>query len=174
MEKIIIKVAGKQIVNLTCIKCGNSRQISVGKFLAKDNRYRIQCRCGYTYTMVLERRKAHRRKTDLRGSYYTEKIAKKEIVDIVNLSTIGLCLIRRDNTDLKNGQIINLNFVLENAQRDEIKCKATIKQVKDHIVGVEFLDLSPGMQKILAFYLFNHVDRDSRVQEINFPILPGI
>lgn len=173
MDKII-KVAGKEEIDLVCTKCGNTRQISIGCFTAKDNRYRIQCKCGYSYTIVIERRKSCRKKTDLRGSYDTEKFPRKEIVDIIDLSTIGACLVRRDKKDLKCGQIINLSFVLENSERDEIKCKATIRQVKEDKIGVEFLDLSLGMQKILAFYLFNYADRDIRIQEINFPILSAI
>ncbi len=170
MDRITIKVADKETINLMCMKCGNSRQISVASLISKDNRYRIQCRCGYSYTIVLERRRSHRKKTDLRGSYIADKSTREERVDIIDLSTLGLCLVRRDNTYLKNGQIINLSFVLENTERDEVKCKATIRRVNDDKVGVEFLDLSPSMQKILAFYLFNYVNRDTGIQEINFPV----
>lgn len=173
MDKIIINVLEKATITLTCIKCRNSREIPVTAFSSKDNRYRIKCKCGNNYIITLERRKFNRKVTDLRGTYVADKFAREEIVDIINLSTTGLCLVRRDNRNLEQGQIINLNFKLENVERDEIKCKATIIQVKDEKVGVEFLDLSPGIKTILGFYLFNYVDRDSRVKEINFPILPA-
>lgn len=173
MDNIMVNVSGKETINLMCTKCGNSREIPVAMFSANDNRYRIKCRCGNSYTIALERRGFNRKNTDLRGIYVADNFAREEIVDIINLSTTGLCLVRRDNRDLTEGQIINIRFMLENAERDEIKCKATIRQIKDEKVGVEFLDLSPGMKRILGFYLFNYVDKDSRVQEINFPILPA-
>jgi hypothetical protein len=173
MNNIIIRVAEKETINLLCTKCGNSRQFSVGKFSANDNKYRIQCRCGHSFKIMLDRRKYYRKKTDLRGTYIVDKFARDEIIDIIDLSTIGLCLVRRDNRELDLGQIISISFMLENAERDEIKCKATIRQIMDDKVGVEFLDLTPGMQKTLTFYLFNYVDKDTRVKEINFPTLPA-
>lgn len=172
MNKVIVNVFGNDSVHLTCMKCGNSKDIPVKSFSVDETQYRIICKCGYSYIIILERRSFNRKTTDLRGTYSEENSVTEEIVDIVDLSTTGLGLVRRDNRVITEGQIINIRFSLDTPSRDEIKCRATIRQVNDEKVGVEFLDLSPAMQRILGFYLFNYVNKDNRIQEINFPILP--
>lgn len=170
MNDIVTNIVDNETVHLMCPKCGNSREIPVTSFSQKDNRYRVQCRCGYSYIIMLERRSFNRKTTDLRGTYTTASFGKDEIIDIINLSTTGLCLVRRDDRELTVGQFISLIFRLDNFERDEIKCQAVIRQINDKKIGVEFLDLSPGAKRMLGFYLFNYVDKEDRVQEINFPI----
>ena len=160
MGKITINVAGKESVDLMCLKCGNSRQVSIASLPPGDNMYRIKCKCGEAYSVAFDRRRFIRRKTDLRGVYFTESRMKDELIEISNVSMTGLCFVKNDKCDLRMGQIITLNFVLDNVNKDTVECKAIIRQIQGERIGVEFMNLSPGAQRTIGFYLFNYIDKE--------------
>ena len=159
MDIITINVSAKETVDLQCVRCGNSRRISTALLQADANTYKVQCKCGFNYYVAFDRRRFPRRKTELKGVYFLENSLKDEIIDIIDLSKTGLCFIAKSNIDIKIGQIIALNFILDNPERDNVECKATIRQINDCKVGVEFLNLSSSVQRVLAFYLFNYVEK---------------
>jgi c-di-GMP-binding flagellar brake protein YcgR len=160
MSNVTVHVSGKETVDLMCLRCGNTREIPVESLPAGDNKYRIKCKCGYSYLALFDKRRFYRKKTCLGGVYFRDNHIKDEIIEISDISITGLCFIANGNGDLEKGQVINLTFVLDNASHDTVKCKATVRQLRDTRVGVEFLNLPPGMQKILGFYLFNSFDKD--------------
>lgn len=155
MDIATLNISEKETVVLRCVRCGNSRQISTGELRPDIHLYKIKCKCGAAYYMQFNRRKFTRKNVTLKGTYSMENRMNDEIVDIVNLSRTGLCFFTHGRIYLTKGQTINLRFVLDNAERESIECKAIIRRIKDHEVGVEFVNLPPIMQKRLSFYLFN-------------------
>jgi hypothetical protein len=160
MDIPTICVAGKETADLVCSKCGNSRQIFLAGLPDAGNVFKIKCRCGYSYRLMFDKRRFNRKKTCLKGVYSSsDNRMYEDIIDIIDLSMTGLCFSRIDNRDLYNGQIVFIRFRLDNHQVDKVNCKAIVRHACNNRVGIEFLDLSPKVQRTIGFYLFNYPDK---------------
>lgn len=142
-------------LDLQCPTCGNSRRIPVSELKIQEHTYRIKCRCGTSHYIELNRRKFVRKDVALKGVYSTGNKMNDEIMDIVNLSKMGLCFSTYNTKYLAIDQIIHLRLVLDNSEREPIECKSIIKWISDGKVGVEFIDLSPSMQTRLGWCLLS-------------------
>ncbi len=60
---------------------------------------------------------------------------------------------RRKNLLLNEGETIQINFLLNNNDRNWIKLKAVVKRVKGNQVGIEFTELNEHQRKCIGFYL---------------------
>ncbi len=147
-----MNVAKKEMVELKCLKCENSRQVTTAGIQGDGNIYKIKCKCGASYSVAFDRRRFIRKRTQLYGTYSIENSVKDEIANIVDISKGGLCFIGKRYNNLKKDQIITIRFVLDNSDMTPIECKAIIRTVKDQRIGIDFLELSEGIRKTLGFY----------------------
>ncbi len=156
MEAVMLRLTGEKSADLVCAECGNSRQITVSNLPQLGKIYRIRCQCGNTAALVLDRRKHKRQRINFIGLYSVKGSIRDHIVSVVNLSRKGLCFKRTDNTRLGNGQVISIDFQLDNPERDSVQCEAIVRSVIDDKVGVEFQNLGGRIDRTLGFYLMGH------------------
>jgi hypothetical protein len=75
----------------------------------------------------------------------------------MTVTTLSICgagfEARRRNLSLNAGETIQVNFSLNNNDRNWIKLKAVVRRVTGNQVGVEFPGMNDHQRKCVGFYL---------------------
>jgi hypothetical protein len=157
-EKIYI--TSTKMATFVCPECHKSKTVNVAKYADLDKKVKVnvRCPCGYAYTSILEKRKRYRKETNLPGSYsrYIKgKLMDSGLLIVKDLSTIGMKLQIDADNDCEVGDVIQVEFNTDDAQRAFIKKKVIIRSINGLIIGTEFSP-TEGIDKALGFYLFNY------------------
>jgi hypothetical protein len=157
-EKVFILKDNK--AKIVCPQCNKSRIIDVSGEIDsyKAARLKHKCTCGYLHTVLLERRKRYRKKTNLPGiliySISGEKAATcSMIVKDISRAGIGFELKNNVKSDFNIGDKISVEFHLDDKPRSLIKKEAIIKHIHGPFIGAEFcfIDL---YDRALGQYMF--------------------
>jgi hypothetical protein len=157
-EKVYI--ASTKVATFVCPKCQKSKTVNVSKYAALDKNVKVsvRCPCGYAYVSILEKRKRYRKETNLPGTYNHYVDGKQlggGLMIVKDLSIIGMKLQIDAENDCEVGDIIQVEFHTDDAQRAYIQKKVIIRNINGKIVGTEFAP-TEGVDKALGFYLFNY------------------
>ena len=154
-EKVYI--TSKQMATFICPKCQKSKTVNVSEYASHDKmvRVNVKCPCGHAYTSILEKRKKYRKETNLPGSYVRIVDGKKTddgLMTVRDLSTIGMKLKVNAAHALNLGDVLEVEFCLDDTQRTPIKKKVIIRNIVGTNIGTE-LALTEAVDKALGFYL---------------------
>ncbi|MDY6790710.1 MAG: PilZ domain-containing protein [Thermodesulfobacteriota bacterium] len=159
-EKVF--VAENHMAVFECPQCKIAKRVDVSKYkdIHQVVRIKVKCPCGHSYKVVLERRKYFRKDVNFPGTYthvlpdYRED---KGAMTVKNLSRAGVKIKLNAEKDFKIGDILTVEFRLNDQQRSFIKKKVVIKKISDLYLGVEFgsVDSSDPSDKAIGFYMFN-------------------
>jgi hypothetical protein len=152
MDVVTINVGAKKSIDVVCSKCGNKRQVIVAKLSNFGVVYKIKCQCTHDFSIAFDRRQHRRKKTKLPGTYTLHNKFGDYIINIIDLSRGGLAFTRTDKNELAIGDMIHVQFILDNLVRDSIECMAIVRHVCDNRICVEFLNMIGRMQTTLGFY----------------------
>ncbi len=138
---------------LVCPNCGLSKNISVAKFKARRDSLKIRCKCQSTFSVSFEFRRAHRKKTNLKG-YYSRLPACKESHGMLvkNISQTGIGFATFAPHNLMKSSEVRVTFTLDDAKQSKIEKDVVVRVIEDKYVGCEFTDPSK-FDKALGFYL---------------------
>lgn len=158
-EKVFIYKDNKAII--ICPKCEKSKTIDVSQELGSKYLVQLQhkCSCGYLYIVLLERRKRHRKITNLQGSYrclVSEKSEAKGSMTIQDITRAGLSF-KLDGSavqKLNMGDNLWLEFHLDDQSKSLIKKKGVISNIRGPYIGVEFSSVDL-YDKALGRYMFS-------------------
>ncbi len=157
MQKVYI--SSTKMATFVCPKCQKSKTVNVSKYADLDKKVQVsvRCPCGYAYISILEKRKRYRKETNLPGSY-SRLINGKQmgggLMIVRDLSTIGMKLQIDGDKNFDVGDLIQVEFHTDDAQRAFIKKKVIIRSIYGPAIGTEFAP-TEGIDKALGFYLFN-------------------
>ena len=156
-EKVYI--SSTKMATFVCPKCHKSKTVNVSKYADLDKKVKVsvRCPCGHAYISLLEKRKRYRKETNLPGSYsrfINGKQMDGGLMIVRDLSTIGMKLQIDADNDLVVGDVIQVEFHTDDAQRAFIKKKVIIRSINGPIIGTEFAS-TEGIDRALGFYLFN-------------------
>ena len=156
-EKVYI--TSTKMATFVCPNCNKSKTVNISKYTDLDKKVSVsvRCPCGYAYVSILEKRKRYRKKTNLPGSYsrfINGKLMDSGLLIVKDLSTIGMKLQINAANDCEVGDVIQVEFHTDDAQRAFIKKKVIIRSINGPIIGTEFAP-TEGIDKALGFYLFN-------------------
>lgn len=106
--------------------------------------------------IVLERRKAFRKKTELFGIYYNLKTKESGEVIILDLSRSGLRFQIKEKVNFVLGDMLAVEFHLDDTARSLVRKKVIVKNISGSMIGVQFdhTDPSDSGDKAVSFYLF--------------------
>lgn len=157
VEKTYIN--SEQIANFVCPKCQNSKRVNVSKYAGLDRvvMVNVKCPCGHAFTCILERRKRHRQETHLHGTYIRIVEGREErrgLLMVRNLSLTGMKLIIDNNHGWVPGDVILVEFHLDDTQRSLVRKKVIVRNINCAEVGTE-LAPTESVDKAVGFYLFN-------------------
>ena len=156
-EKVYI--TSKEMATFLCPKCQKSKTVNVSQYASLDKmiKVNVKCPCGHAYVSILEKRKKYRKETNLHGKY-TQIINGKEagggLMAVRDLSTTGMKLEISGNHGCAVGDIIKVEFHLDDTQRSLIQKKVIIRNIFGKEIGTE-LAPTEAVDKALGFYLFS-------------------
>jgi hypothetical protein len=137
----------------TCPNCTKAKTVNISNLVNEKKELRVKCTCGHVYPVVLERRKFYRKKTSLPGIFMLEQNRKEYSMTVTNISRFGLEFNSSESEKLKVGDLVGLEFRLDDKSRSLIKKKGTIRRIEGMNIGIEFSYIDE-YDKILGFYLF--------------------
>jgi hypothetical protein len=137
---------------ILCSRCGKKKVVDAADFQDRNKRLKARCSCGHVFSVSFESRRHYRKPVRLSGDYLKAD-PPKEMGELVveDLSRTGLAFTTLFQHSLKSGDIIKINFNLDDVHKSRVSLNVVIKRVKDRMVGAEFCDCHIG--KALAFYL---------------------
>lgn len=173
-DKLFANHDGK--ASFTCPQCGRSKIFDVSEYIkaGKAVRFKCRCACGYNTPLLLERRKYYRKNTRLPGVYFLNKKERENSdlssidfsycktgtgkkMEVVNLSRTGLQFRTNGIPEFDIGDVITVEFVLDDKNRSLISKKVKIIRINGTEVGTEFFSPNSADSDSTAinFYLFN-------------------
>jgi len=166
-EKVF--VTGNNMAVFECPQCNKAKRVDVSRYkdIRQVVRIKVKCSCGHSYRVVLERRKHFRKGVNFSGTYtkvlpdYREDKGGMTVKDlwgmtVKDLSRAGVKIKLNVKKDFKVGDILSVEFSLDDKRRSLIKKEAVIKKISDLYLGVEFssVDSSNPSDKAIGFYMF--------------------
>ena len=154
-----VHITSKQMATFICPKCQKSKTVNVSKYASLDKKVKVKvtCPCGYGYTSLLEKRKKFRKNANLPGSYVLfadSRQAGGGLMTVKDLSTSGLKLQINTQLNFTVGDVMLVEFHLDDALRALIKKKVIVRNIVGKNVGTEFTP-TVAIDKALGFYLFS-------------------
>jgi hypothetical protein len=138
----------------TCPNCTKAKTVNISNLVNEKKELRVKCTCGHVYPVVLERRKFYRKKTSLPGIFMLEQNRKEYSMTVTNISRFGLEFNSSESEKLKVGDLVGVEFRLDDKSRSLIRKKIIIRKIEEKIIGAEF-SFPDEYDKALGFYLFN-------------------
>lgn len=158
MQKAFISSTNQ--ITFSCPQCKNTRTVDVTKYRALDKavKIKVHCPCGHDYPVLLERRKQFRKTVSLPGTFtriYNQRRAGKGTMVVKDVSRNGLSIQVNDTTNMKNGDILEVVFKLDDAKRSAIQKEVIIRKIVGYDIGTEFVSIDAGnaSDKAIGFYL---------------------
>ena len=145
-------VSEDDMATITCPACGLTRQVSVASYCGKKSRIKVRCKCERKFTVDLEFRQHHRKETDLDGFYDIEADTGGGNAKVKDISLSGIGFTVTGVHNVKIGQKIQIEFVLDDTKQTTLKKTAVVKSVNDNRIGCEF-HKEQAFEKDLGFYL---------------------
>lgn len=154
-EKVFITDDNK--ATFVCPNCKKTKTVDISPYknLNKMIRIKLKCSCGNSHTVLLERRKHYRKKTNVPGEYTQVNSGEKKnsgMMTVKDLSRTGLKIQLDEKSNFKIGDRLMVSFHLDDKNQSPIRKEAVITNMKDSFVGVQFCRLDE-YDKILGFYL---------------------
>jgi hypothetical protein len=140
-----------------CPQCQRTKVLDVSTFgeFKLPLRFKLTCPCGHVASAVLEKRKRYRKGAHLPGTYVhyvNGQPRSKGTMTVKDLSTNGMKLVLSASGTIAPGDLLKIEFRLDNAQRSLVQKKVVVRNVSDNFVGTEFA-VTEALDKDLGFYL---------------------
>ena len=153
------QVSNKVTAVFRCSKCRRTEVADITNYinLEKNVSFNVNCLCGHGYTAILEKRKQHRKKTNLPGTFIQiidEKEAYRGTMTVCDLSLSGVKLMINGEHFFSIGELLELDFALDDPQKSIIRKKVIIRNFSFPFIGTEF-HYTESIDQALGYYLFN-------------------
>jgi len=140
-----------------CPQCQRAKTVDVSAFGESKSplRFKLTCPCGHVASVVLEKRKRYRKGAHLPGTYvhYVNGQPRgKGTMTVKDLSTNGMKLVFNGTGTIAPGDLLKIEFRLDDAQRSLVQKKVVVRNVNDNFIGTEFA-ATEALDKALGFYL---------------------
>ena len=153
-------VASNNKVTFSCPQCKKVRTVDITKYkaLEKAVKIKVNCPCGHRYPVMIERRRQFRKAVSLPGTFtriYNHRRAGNGTMVVQDVSRNGLSLRVNDSAHMNVGDILEVQFKLDDAKRSPILKEVIIRKIVGYDLGTEFLSIDAGnaSDKAIGFYL---------------------
>ncbi len=157
-----VHVNKENLAAIKCPHCGIMKLISVVKFKGHKHSLKVKCTCGDSFSASLDFRERYRKSTNIDGKYAKLDMDLRRVemqepnlkCKIADLSLSGLALSISGAHDLREGDDVMVQFILDDQAGTNIKRRATVRSIGQGFVGCQFAEAdSPAYDKALGFYL---------------------
>jgi hypothetical protein len=144
-------------IQLVCPGCGRQWIADASQYydVPKEVRLKVKCKCGHSWSCILEKRKYFRKGVSLSGRYIYQPpgrgLYRGEMV-VVDISLKGLRLKLDREWTFKAGEFLDVEFQLDNKPRKWIRRKVIVRNMNRKNVGAAFLESAKNDPDI-GFYL---------------------
>jgi hypothetical protein len=157
IEKVFI--TSNNTATFVCPQCGNVTTANVAKYASIDKKVTVKCACscGHRFSVSLEKRRQYRKAADLPGMYYYRMPngdEDKGIMRVVDISSTGIKLKLNVERDFTIGELLRVEFHLDDKRRTYIEKRVIIRNVYKNLVGTSFA-ANEGDDPNLGFYLMS-------------------
>lgn len=137
IQKVFISRSGK--ANITCPVCEKVKQVDVSKFVHMDKAVtlKVNCPCGHSFSVSLERRLHFRKSVSLRGHTLFNDI--KYTLRILDISRMGLKIKTDKPMGVQRGEKLIIDFTLDDATRSQVEKEVIVRKAYGTDLGVEFV-----------------------------------
>ena len=129
-----------------CAACNSQWTEDVSEYLNFPSmvELKVNCKCGYSWSTILERRRYFRKGVNFPGTYKFKLHGKKDKVGsmtVVDISRKGLKLKLHDGGHrFRDGDLLEVTFPLDNNTKTLIKRVVDVKNIFENYLGVAFRD----------------------------------
>ena len=158
IQKVFI--SEQNTAEFICSACNKYHKMDISQYLEVPDivKLKVKCKCGYSWTVMLEKRKFFRKKTNLRGKYRYQ-VTGKQVVEgdmtVLDISRTGLKLKIHGKHNLKDGDWIEVEFRLDNQVQSLINRIVNIKNVSGEYLGVSLKEVK-RFDPVIGFYMLQH------------------
>lgn len=151
LKSINVYVNEENKATICCPYCGYTATVSAEKFSTDKKILKTRCTCGKTFLSSIEFRKHYRKKVRLAGSM--RNLRTRKVVDIVvrDISGGGIGFTVLSQILPEVGDVLDLDFTLDNANRSKISVQVSVRAIKDRFIGSQFA--VRNIPRELGFYL---------------------
>ena len=156
-----IFLTDQETASFKCPKCNASKEANVSQYkkISTSVTLNVKCPCGNEYSVTLERRKFYRKETKISGKFTFSSLFdddQKGMMTVLDISKGGLKLKMASTPIFQKGDILEVEFNLDNKNSTPIRKQVYVRNVKDNFVNVEFcaFDTTDSADKALGFYLY--------------------
>ncbi|HHC25041.1 MAG TPA: PilZ domain-containing protein [Desulfobacterales bacterium] len=142
-QKIFIN--NDNAITFECLKCKKKIAMDFSKYTDMDEILMLEyrCKCGYSASVLVERRKFHRKEVSLSGKYILCRGKIKGSMTLKDLSRGGLKFELEAERDMKIGDKVFVVFRLDDGLNTLIKKDVFIRSVSNLNIGAEFCMRNP-------------------------------
>lgn len=152
MDAIKIYPNSENWATIICPNCGKERSIDASKFVEQFKPVKVKCSCGHSFLVSFEKRKFYRKVVKIPGT--CKKVISpgtSQQIFVEDVSRTGLRISFTSPHGLQPGDIVKIEFSLDDANQSPVILSAEVKRFTETWVGVEYCD--SNIPKSLAFYL---------------------
>lgn len=140
-----------------CDVCEHARIADVSRYknIGKALTVKCRCKCGHQFEVTLEKRGMLRKSVNFAGTYTHISSLGDKIeghMTVRNLSRKGLQLELNTNHDFQVGDVLDVDFRLDDVGRSPVLKSVVIRNVKGRKLGTEFSE-AEAFDKMLGMYL---------------------
>lgn len=146
-------------ITIACPICDRKKDVNISAFKASHveahRSLKTQCTCGHAFQITVNTREFPRKKATLTGAYIKFKSQHSESYGffiIEDISMGGLKFRTRAPHSLEVGEVVRINFILNDDEGSEIWAALQVKHVQGFTIGGAFCDLQDADNR-LALYL---------------------
>ena len=153
-----VPISNKVTAKFKCSNCQKTNVADVSDYINREKTLKFNgyCKCGSEYTAILERRKHYRKETHLRGTF-VKLVDGKEVsrgyMTVCDLSLAGIRLKINALHCFSIGDLLEIDFQLDDNQRSKTKKKVIIRNLHFPFVGTEYHP-TETIDQALGLYLF--------------------
>ncbi|MCU0587147.1 MAG: PilZ domain-containing protein [Syntrophobacteraceae bacterium] len=150
-----VLIGNEGFVEVACPQCDRSLTLAVERIQEPGISVQARCGCGMRFSVVFERRAHYRKPTGLLGRAARKAGPELLVLDVIisDLSRGGLSLKFSRDPGLAVGELIRVDFRLDDGDQTLIRAQVVVKSIRRFTVGTEFHFLEEKMRKVLGFYL---------------------
>ncbi len=150
-----VYVSSNFMITFICPECGASKSKDVSRFIKHETQVKLKykCTCQHSFSLILERRRAIRKKVRLIGNIHYN--SEKYPMTIEDLSKHGVKIKLLKNISLKEEEKIEIDFILDDPKNSKVSRQVRIKTIIPPVeIGCEFIshDHQDNLGKYFLFY----------------------
>jgi hypothetical protein len=135
-------------ITIACPQCDRRKDVNISTFktshVETHKSLKTQCLCGHAFQVTVNTREFPRKRATLTGAYIKFKSQHSEAYGffiIEDISMAGLKFRTRAPHSLEIGEVVKINFILNDDAGSEIWAALQVKHVQGFSIGGAFCDL---------------------------------